>query len=191
MSEHDEVVIQCHCGQLKEVVALQYDLPYGRVMCHCNTCRYLTGTLTFMAVPLLNGPDAIFRERLVKYVTSEYCERYFCGICGSHVAYYMKAKEAWAVCTGVIDEVKRGKQGEVSRVTGHKYMEDTIDGGFAWCFPSDKYYLRNKDEAAFEGLEQCLAQIQSPSPETPKENKLIAQCHCGQVCLEISRPNNG
>lgn len=188
----DEVVIRCHCGQLAETVQLREALPAKGFMCHCNICRHVSGTLTFTGIYMSNPPVETFKQKLVKYATSEKLWRYFCATCGSQVVYYVVKEDRWMFCPGAIDAVKRGEHGKVDRITAHEYVGDTLDGGLSLCIPDVPYYLEDDGQESVKDLQSELKRLQAEATtELDSEDKLRAECHCGQVSLLIGRPDHG
>ncbi len=92
----------CFCG------AIRYRLtgrPHGSMVCHCATCRRLFAApvVARLSVPaasfeLMQGAPATFS-------TSAPVTRWFCGRCGTHVAYASREEPASVeVSTCSLDE---------------------------------------------------------------------------------------
>lgn len=184
-----EVIVRCHCGQLAEKAQLRDEIPVKGSLCHCNICRHVTGTLTFSGVTLVSPPAEAFISKLVRYPTSEKIHRYFCKTCGSHVCYYVVAEDRWGACPGAIDEVIGGSQGALEKYTDHEFVGDTVDGGLAWTLPDIPVYLAGLDGTPLTDLRNETRRLQE-SAKTTEEDKLEAQCHCGQVRLTVLRPDD-
>lgn len=74
--------------------------------CHCDTCRRWGGG-PLMAVDC--GTDVDFEgvETLTVYDSSEWAERGFCGGCGTHLYYRLKASGQFIVPVGLLDSEAR------------------------------------------------------------------------------------
>ncbi len=71
--------------------------------CHCNMCRKWGGS-AFMEVDC--GPDVKFEgeEKLSVFNSSEWAERCFCAVCGSHLFYRLKESQDHMIPVGLFDE---------------------------------------------------------------------------------------
>ena len=75
----------CLCGSsAHEIAVREEDLPLKAYMCHCDSCRHMTGqlclTVTFM--PEYYKPDQTLFDNLTGYVFSKRITQYFCTTCG-------------------------------------------------------------------------------------------------------------
>lgn len=105
--------------------------------------------------------------------------------------YYEPDEDLWSVCPGNVDVVKRGKQNTLEQVTAHIFLKDTIDQGLSICLPEVPCYLNSDDEAPMKDIDAELAGAQVEYAVSSNDDKLLAQCHCGQVQLYIDRPDDG
>jgi hypothetical protein len=85
MAEHAERIEgRCLCGAVTVRAT-----PTRRHVeaCHCTMCRRWSG-IAFVGV--MCGTEVEFEgeERVVRYRSSEWAERGFCGTCGSHLFYH-------------------------------------------------------------------------------------------------------
>ncbi|KAK5086901.1 hypothetical protein LTR05_004071 [Lithohypha guttulata] len=188
----NEIVVRCHCGQMNIAMQLQGSLPHQGPVCHCDSCRHVTGALTLSSgPPLLDPPVDVLKQKLTQYATSPKITRYFCQECGSHVAYHVVAEDRWCICTGAIDKAKHGKLEAIEAITGHEYLADTKDGGLSWCFPNVPCYLEDDGQSPVEDLKAELKKSRDDEATAETPEKLRAECHCGRVKLSIDRPDNG
>jgi len=88
--------------------AIRYRLtafPQGSMVCHCRTCRRLFAA---PVVAWLSVPDAHFaftQGAPNTFSTSSPITRWFCGACGTHVAYASKDEPGYVeVSTCSLDE---------------------------------------------------------------------------------------
>lgn len=91
---------RCLCGKVTFTIAETVD-EVGA--CHCDMCRRWTGG------PLLaihcKGPVAFKgEEHIVRYKSSDWAERGFCGTCGSHLFYYFVPAGEYIMSPGTLDD---------------------------------------------------------------------------------------
>ena len=77
----------CLCG------AVAFDAEPSELhshACHCDMCRRWSGS-AFLAVPVPAGKLAVADPTHVRaYASSDWAERAFCDVCGSHLYYRLK-----------------------------------------------------------------------------------------------------
>ena len=86
----------CLCGAVTLRVA-----PASRHLdaCHCSMCRTWGGG-PFIALPAGREPEITGAEHVVRYASSDWAERGFCGRCGTHLFYHYKPKGTYACLAG-------------------------------------------------------------------------------------------
>jgi hypothetical protein len=89
---------QCLCG------AVQVSAPNARQFgaCHCTTCRRWGGG-PMLAVHC--GTEVTFtgQGQIGRYASSEWAERGFCMVCGTHLYYRLQATGEWFLPAGLLD----------------------------------------------------------------------------------------
>lgn len=100
MSKTGERTGRCLCGKVKFTIAEQID-EVGA--CHCEMCRRWAGG------PLLaihcKGPVAFEGEdKIVRYKSSDWAERGFCGTCGSNLFYFLVPAGEYIMSPGALDD---------------------------------------------------------------------------------------
>ncbi|MFT5130393.1 MAG: hypothetical protein ACI8W8_004024 [Rhodothermales bacterium] len=90
---------QCVCGAVRVEVA---NLSPNVGACHCGTCRRWGGG-PLMAVDA--GNDVNIEGEVSIYDSSEWAERGFCGTCGSHIFYRLKARQQHIMAAGLFGEL--------------------------------------------------------------------------------------
>ena len=73
--------------------------------CHCGICRRWSGGPVFAAS--VEGLSIQGREHVTAYASSEWAERAFCKVCGSHLYYYLKPADRYLVTVGAFDDAAR------------------------------------------------------------------------------------
>lgn len=166
----------CLCGQLSASASvLTSSLPVDLWLCHCTTCRHVSGVLAVTCI-WIRSPLTIFGTS-VSYLNPDRPTRTvdFCGTCGTSV---FEGGRKPALYSGALEV-----EGLV-KVRGHEFVGDTVDGGLSVWMPQLE---------AFEGPPDCSL-YNGPKEEVnvakyePVE-KLNCTCKCGGVKFYITRPN--
>ncbi|KAK5053106.1 hypothetical protein LTR84_002080 [Exophiala bonariae] len=82
--------LSCLCGTVKEPGTLlvpsgqSKTFPVASHMCHCNSCRYVTGNILLSGPALTTSPSRASLAHCTAYATSAQFVRYFCTTCGCH-----------------------------------------------------------------------------------------------------------
>ena len=90
---------QCLCGAVRARMAA----PEPHVeACHCSMCRRWGGG-AFLSLKLVTDPEFEGEEHIVRYPSSAWAERAFCGRCGTHLFYFYKPKAGYSFAAGLFD----------------------------------------------------------------------------------------
>ncbi|KAF8174088.1 Mss4-like protein [Pholiota molesta] len=187
---------QCHCGT--STFCVKFDrstLPFDNSLCHCNTCRHVTGQMAFYYLPIQGLPlvgslglrpvDPNSSD-LTGYRTSSRAVRYFCATCSSHL-FKCIDETVWYVSSGILDNVEG-----LARLRSHVWVKDTMDGGMANQLREVAGH-RLPRFAQAEGSKELPLNWRSenlPSKEEMKKAEgLDGYCHCGAVRFTVTRPN--
>ncbi|MGV2976230.1 GFA family protein [Roseibium alexandrii] len=87
---------KCLCG----AVAFEATPLPTMSACHCHTCRKWGGG-PFMAVPCKNTS---FSGDITRYSVTDRAVRGFCPACGTHLFFYVKAADIYALPAGLFDD---------------------------------------------------------------------------------------
>ena len=122
MSKTTEAKGQCLCGAV-QVEAKALETSVGA--CHCTTCRRWGGG-PFFAVSA--GTDLTFEgeENIVRFSSSDWAERGFCGKCGTHLFYHLKDGSAYIMAAGLFGDVE-------GYVFDHQVFVDERPGYYAFA----------------------------------------------------------
>ena len=93
---------RCYCGALRYRLAAA---PAGSMVCHCRTCRRLFAApvVAWLSVPA--AQFAFTQGTPRTFSTSAPITRWFCGHCGTHVAYASSEEpDAVEVATCSLDD---------------------------------------------------------------------------------------
>ena len=93
---------RCLCGEV-EIHARNMSLHVGA--CHCDMCRKWGGG-PYMEVDC--GSEVAFtgEKHITVYSSSEWAERGFCAVCGTHLFYRLKHSQEHMVPVGLFDAVE-------------------------------------------------------------------------------------
>ncbi len=108
---------QCLCGAVRYVA----DGVDAHVhVCHCSMCRRWSGGPLFATRVGAVSFDG--EEHIVRYDSSHWAERGFCGRCGTSLFYRLKDADDYVLCTGSFDDQT------VFRVAGEIYIDEKPAG---------------------------------------------------------------
>ena len=97
MSGDHKLEGQCLCGTVR--VAMTPAEPHVDA-CHCDMCRCWGGG-AFLSLGMVSDPAISGAEHVVRYPSSDWAERGFCGRCGTHLYYYFKPKAGYSFAAGL------------------------------------------------------------------------------------------
>lgn len=179
----------CLCGNAKhEMEVPSSALPLEATMCHCTSCRHMTGMLCLTAAPLPSNyrPTASLLSRLRGYEILENLIYYHCPECGTKVlAQYL---DNWSTFLGTLEE----GDSSVYKIATHIFVEETIDGGFSDFLPAvdGKQIQRLAKYTDSEELPRHWTSPDRKGIDTSSKDRLHGYCRCGGVEFWISRPSS-
>lgn len=97
MNETMKISGSCLCGAV-QVSAGSVSTQVGA--CHCNMCRKWGGG-PFFAVDCHTDVTFSGSEQVRTYASSEWAERGFCGVCGTHLFYRLKQNGQYIMPAGL------------------------------------------------------------------------------------------
>ena len=88
---------QCLCGAVTVRA-----VPRRRTVeaCHCHMCRKWGG-VAYVGVQCGSGVEFEGAEHVVRYRSSEWAERGFCGKCGSNLFFHYLPKDSYGLLAGL------------------------------------------------------------------------------------------
>ena len=102
MSNEIKASGSCLCGSVS-IVASSVSGSVGA--CHCNSCRKWTGG-PLLAVDCGNNVVFEGEDNISVFNSSEWAERGFCKLCGSHLFYRLKETSQYIMPAGLFDQEK-------------------------------------------------------------------------------------
>ncbi|KAI9042251.1 GFA family protein [Aspergillus affinis] len=178
--------ISCLCkGVTQEVVLGPLSGRSILDLCHCTTCRAVSGQLCSSYYPLQSRPPNL--ESLGEYQESPCISRYFCKTCGAHVFARQKQTEQYFVAAGLWEENPPPFQ-----LIRHWQAKDTRDRGLSAFFPVDPgatspgCYLY-ADTHCQQGRED----ERKIEEWTEDDRRLPAGCHCGGIEFYVTSSDPG
>jgi hypothetical protein len=197
--------ISCLCGKASQQVTicgghdqqqLKASWHASQKLCHCRTCRHVTGVLCASHLPICR-PLQSSVDGLAAYSPTPRSTLYFCATCGCHV--FVRTKEGstppdsdkdteecqWAVATGTIVESPDPEESKPGLSSGelisewewvHDRVSETLDGGTSvWInnMSESPSHIHPESSVATHGTNDILR----------------ASCHCRTVRFHITRPD--
>ena len=74
----------CHCGAVRYAIVGE---PDGSMVCHCRTCRGISGAPVLAWVSVEAGAFRITKGEPARYASSAGVAREFCSACGTQLTY--------------------------------------------------------------------------------------------------------
>ena len=109
---------KCLCGAVKFTAE---DVKATHSVCHCSMCRKWTGGGPFFGTRN-KGVTFEGEEHVVRYASSDWAERGFCGKCGTTLFYFLKPANMYAMAAGAFDDQSTFQLGS------EIFIEDKPDG---------------------------------------------------------------
>lgn len=92
----------CHCGAIRYAVSAK---PYQSMICHCRTCRRVSGGLVVGWVAVDPNAFAITKGEPKPYSSSPGVARTFCGDCGAQLTYAREDDDSYIdITTTTLDD---------------------------------------------------------------------------------------
>lgn len=100
MGEDNQQSGGCLCGKVR----FRITVPAREVsVCHCSMCRRWNGGPAF-AIECDRAVVFEGEEHIVRYKSSDWAERCFCGICGSNLFYFLIGEGQYIINAGTLDD---------------------------------------------------------------------------------------
>jgi hypothetical protein len=186
--EFTKLRLSCACRKLRVSIEVPTSkLPLKLQLCHCDTCRHVSGV---MCVTVVNVPpgskDLKVQGSPTKYSTSAGLARCFCGTCGTSVYEDSPNPSKIGLCTGALE-----KSDGIVELDCHIYVADTQDGGLRNWLPD----LKSWEEGAGESEvipygDRNWGKRSRQTNDQASSNYLKARCHCKGIEFEITRPSH-
>jgi hypothetical protein len=89
---------KCLCGAIE----LNVDYASNEVAaCHCSMCRNWSGG-PMLAIDCADSVEIIDEASVVRFPSSEWADRAFCGKCGTHLFYHLKSNNQYHIPVGLL-----------------------------------------------------------------------------------------
>lgn len=207
MTPTSSFCIICLCGAISEAGTsiCDQEAPVNVDLCHCNTCRYTTGSLAVSFLLLNSSPSPATLERLASYRSSHTATRYFCPTCGCYCFYRDIQREKWYCLSGIVEQntYTLARTENVTGVMHHIYVPDTVDGGLApfllqlgdrsiptWATSPPDLALQEQFDLSHATVLSMPSSYSGSYSQPGPDSYLPAKCHCGGVDLLIKRANH-
>ncbi|KAJ5747215.1 uncharacterized protein N7511_008911 [Penicillium nucicola] len=177
--------VTCLCGGISVAVELDPTDQTQLQLCHCNSCRAVTGLLSSSYYILQHEPAL---DGLQKYHSKD-VSYFFCKTCGAHVFAHSELNHQFFVASGLLAAKDCPK---VQRIE-HWKESDTGDGGLSTFLagtqsdiPSCRlraYDISNSPQNRSQETEDLVA------TEPAEQSILQARCLCGGIQFYITPPD--
>lgn len=203
--------LTCLCGAISAPGTLlsHPEIPISLEMCHCNTCRWTTGSLGVAFPPLKVSPSQNILSKLTTYHSSPKVTRYFCSICGCQCFVHDDKHNNWYCLSGIIEPNPLTKASktfwpkDTIQISRHDYVLDTIDGGLipfllnlngrvvpTWAAAAKEELPHHGSYDLSHAEILCLSRKSINILPRPNDDTFLrAECHCGGVSLLVKRAN--
>ena len=179
-----KVGISCACRQITGFIEIpNSQLPLSIDICHCTTCRHITGQLCnskFIAPRPSGGQSTLHVEGdTVSYKSSKHLTRYFCGNCGASIYNHDSTTGSDNIASGVIDRADG-----ILELKQHMFVEETKDGGLTSWLEAPAWAGQPDGSKKLEGM--------TKKPESLNRDphaELSCYCECRGVQFKITSPN--
>ncbi|KAF5023542.1 hypothetical protein F66182_4409 [Fusarium sp. NRRL 66182] len=170
-------------------------LPLEGSICHCTSCRRVTGAMYANAINWPGSSDEVLSSDLTRYGFTSNASLLFCGRCSSPVfwdQHYNDGPQNICVFAGVLNNVPVKS---LIKVLNQIFVGDTEDGGFSqWLqlVNRDGEKPRRWKGRAYESEEldnDWPMNNPSSSTKDPHTNAISIRCHCKGIEF-VFRPGN-
>ncbi|KAF2275717.1 uncharacterized protein EI97DRAFT_501872 [Westerdykella ornata] len=201
MSTEEQVNLTAHCLCRKHTFTTSVprsSLPLPAYLCHCNSCRHLTGSLFSTDVPWPGSPSNVDLSGLSVYKFSDKLLVHFCGTCSTPLLFShpQDPNAQHGVFTGTLTNEAQ----KLVNIAIHIYVGDTVDGGASmWLrHPNGdgkevkRFKERPGDAETGTSGEELPHDWPSPSSLTgfdkkSPEDSVSIKCKCGGVHFRLHR----
>ncbi|KAL2864005.1 GFA family protein [Aspergillus lucknowensis] len=192
MPETKTLTARCHCRAVHFTLTIPTtSLPLDVHICNCTLCRTLLGAPASFHAPLPKEiePEFIAPSSLDKLTPNRRegapCTIYFCSTCGCHIG-DRGHQGGWTISVSIFEEGVNDNE-SLWKFNEHWYTDaaSTGDGGFSQLLPridGREVRIWNPDTTTDR------SQKDEKKEDGGREEKLLAQCSCGGVSFNISRP---
>lgn len=175
------VSITCLCGGVALSVHLDPSADHTQLeLCHCNSCRLVTG-LICTSYYLLQYKPAL--HQVQEYREFPQLSRFFCASCGCHV--FARSGKQYLLASGTLV----AEDAPPVQSIQHWKVDDTRDGGLSTFLsgPTTNNDCRLKAVGQEETTtHEELSELPNASTSP---NELHARCHCGGIEFFLTRPD--
>lgn len=92
----------CHCGAIRYALSAP---PQQSMICHCKTCRRVSGAPVVAWLTVDPGAFAIIAGTPARHRSSAYVDRQFCNQCGTQLTYARTDDDSYIdVATATLDD---------------------------------------------------------------------------------------
>jgi hypothetical protein len=182
---------QCYCKVVHFTIKVKRsDLPLATHLCHCSICRYTHGSFCVFHAPLPEGvaprwvaPSGTDKVTIYRHAKAQ-SERMFCNTCGCHIGDIGLNDPGWVISTSIFD-TNANDIPKVWEIKTHVNTHSAPGGGIYDWLPT----LGGKEIRVWNPADEEKADTEIELPRDSEGKEMLrAECHCGGVSFNISRP---
>ncbi|KAM0544402.1 hypothetical protein ACHAO7_008805 [Fusarium culmorum] len=187
---------QCLCKSFTFTAEIsRQKLPLEGFMCHCTSCRNVTGAMYSSDTDWPGSMDEVLHSELKRYEFTSNVSIMFCGTCSTPMfwhEHYLDKPQKIGVFTGTLKDV--GIKNLI-RFVDQIFVGDTQDGGISpWLWNvnqdgSQPRLWRGTRDVSEQLKEDWPASTNSPVPEAVSKEGIPIRCRCSGVQF-VFRPSN-
>jgi hypothetical protein len=176
--------IACICGSVSTSVQLHSDVDHSKLqLCHCNSCRAVTGQLSSSYYLLQHEPPSL--DGLREYRQSNHISRLFCKTCGAHVYARLQPGGQYMVASGLLV----AENAPSIQAVEHWQSSNTRDGGLGGFLPGTESTVAGCRLHTAIGPQSYHQEPVEPAEIPPTTQRLRARCLCGGIDFYITKPD--
>lgn len=178
--------ISCACRHCTgSFIVPSSELPLPVDLCHCNTCRHVTGLLC-VSVALIPRTASCLKihGEVCGYRSSSRRKRFFCKQCGAFLCDEREGSTRTSIYTGALD-----KADGIVELEQHRFVTDTKDGGLSLWLRGAPAWEGQPHQSAQAEYSSMLQSDNALRDHTDPKPKLHCHCQCGGIQFFITRPN--
>ena len=178
-----QINLSCFCKQITASANVPIaELPLPLSLCHCDTCRHHTGTLSYTTFSLSNGSSQLEvkgKPKCYKPFKAKAVERFFCDNCGTMV-YENSPDGRTFLCAGAMTKAEG-----ITKLHEQIFVGDTKDGGSSVWFPKVKSWEAWDGKSPEYDVEETVETSITKIKVATEPEKLLCYCNCKGVQFTI------
>ncbi|KAH7361300.1 Mss4-like protein [Pyrenochaeta sp. MPI-SDFR-AT-0127] len=194
--EEDSITLTAHC--LCKANVFKTDVPRSKLplpayVCHCDSCRHVTGAMYMADVRWPEPRAAVDISNLKPFPFSPRMDLLFCPTCSTPI--FWASRQDQTRLLGVLTGALSNEKETLIKFVDQSFVGDTLDGGASvWMFHPNhdgsemkRFRLGSDDENAEELPQQWPSPSELTGYELTKEDAIPIRCKCRGVDYVLHR----